>query len=255
MTAADLKAIEAQLAGMDFGEGATLDEGGGLPSFTLTITDAIFGTDAQYNDGGTTLLKLTGTDSENDKDRTILWSVGGKFEATRDGSRVAHSDNPKRNFNLKSTIGQHIHRMTRNAKFPGVVESARYWSTRDFREAANWKGLTFAFGDVEMIKFVEGGAEEKKMGHGPTAFVTGESKSPTAKSPAAKAPAASDKMAEAFAAIDGDRAGEIVAWAQTMATKADFMAGAKTAAPELMKDKALAAGLFSGALYAMLTGK
>lgn len=102
------------------------------------ITDAWFGTDNNYNDGQSTVLKLTVNDPELGE-QELMFPCGGGWEAG-DGGETVHHPAGARNYNKQSGCGL----MLDSAMANGLGDTLRATGHTPF-EAALWKGLDLVF--------------------------------------------------------------------------------------------------------------
>lgn len=111
-----------------------------IDDVTVTITDAYFTFDPQYNDGQTLLLKVQGTtDDEENPEFDQFFPCGNGWETTDKGKSASREDGKKKGFNKNSGYGMFFTRAI-NA---GAGEVLRDRGTP--MEADVWKGLTFHF--------------------------------------------------------------------------------------------------------------
>jgi hypothetical protein len=115
-----------------------------IDDYTGTITDAYFGYDAAYNNGGTCLLKLVV--SADDKtlfdggETTQIYTVGEGFEPINNGAQVAHESGKTKNFNKQSGIGLLIQSVS---EIDGGLDILR--GRGEAFDANIWKGLHVEF--------------------------------------------------------------------------------------------------------------
>lgn len=107
---------------------------------TVTITDAYFTFDPQYNDGQTLLLKVAGqTDDEENPEFDQFFPCGNGWETTDKGKSASREDGKRKGFNKNSGYGMFFTR----AIDAGAGEALKSRGTP--MEAEVWKGLTFHF--------------------------------------------------------------------------------------------------------------
>jgi hypothetical protein len=147
-----------------------------IEDYTGTITDAYFGFDAAYNNGGTCLLKLVV--SADDKtlfdggETTQIYTVGEGFEPTNGGAQVAHESGKQKNFNKQSGVGLLIQSV---ADIDGGLDILRERGTAF--DAGIWKGLHVEFYAKEFSAKINGEDRTwtrtliRSIGDGPTAEV------------------------------------------------------------------------------------
>lgn len=120
-----------------------------LDGLTGPIVSAEFGFNANMG-AGITCLNLTLTDDDGEEVEQSF-SVGGKFEANRDGSAIEGSGKINKNSNMGLLI-ESIKEVVDN---PGDVIG-------DPKQAENWVGLIFTWGSIER-EVVNPTTKEKKL--------------------------------------------------------------------------------------------
>jgi hypothetical protein len=147
-----------------------------IEDYTGTISDAYFGFDAAYNNGGTCLLKLVV--SADDKtmfdggETTQIYTVGEGFEPINGGAQVAHESGKQKNFNKQSGVGLLIQSV---ADIDGGLDILRERGTAF--DAGIWKGLHVEFYAKEFSAKINGEDRTwtrtliRSIGDGPTAEV------------------------------------------------------------------------------------
>lgn len=109
----------------------------GLPdNLTLTIIDARFTTNEQYNSGQSLMLEWDGeTDDPDNAELTVGFSCGGGWDAEDRGQRAVHMK--KKHFVKNSRIGKMIVRALELGAGPTLE------SRGDMTDARVWVGLKF----------------------------------------------------------------------------------------------------------------
>lgn len=104
----------------------------------ITISDAYFGFNADYNNGETLVLTIEGTtDDEDNKEYSGFYPCGGGWETTDKGKTASREDGKRKGFNKTSGYGLF---------FTAAIEAGAGDVLRERGtpfEAAVWPGLTF----------------------------------------------------------------------------------------------------------------
>ncbi len=215
----------------------TKETSGFLDGVRIWIDRAFFGTDAEYDEGNTTILILEGVregpdvDPENADFRQFL-STGSKWEHRDGGKTAVHADGSEefhamcayaRFFTAFMELGDDADKVLRGRGFPD--------------EAEIWVGLGMYVEQVE----VDFGNIGKKSVLLPTQYLgddrkaaSGGSGGPSSPSPKAKAAAAKAKAKAAAAGGDSDgMQAELVAFAKGFESHDEFLTAAYDKWPEI----------------------
>lgn len=152
----------------------------GLPDdIDITITDAYFGVNADYNNGETLVLTIEGTTDDDDlPEYSGFYPCGNGWETTDKGKTASREDGKRKGFNKTSGYGLFF----THALEAGAEDVLKARGTPF--EAEVWKGLTFHFkrlkhdykgdiGEVERLLPVEFKGEAGKGGAKPSAKASG----------------------------------------------------------------------------------
>ena len=119
--------------------------GSGLRSnYDLTINNAFFAPDAQYQDGATILLHIEGTD-EDGEEASEMYNVGKDWTSPDGGSTIISTKGSK-TINRSSMYGRFIQAVFEcDSKLPVLLEQRG-----DATDAKVWLGLTFHMDEQEI---------------------------------------------------------------------------------------------------------
>ena len=192
-------------------------ESGVLDDFDFTVTNAMFATDARYNNGETIMLQLEGTTDNPDIRETHLWFTCGKGWVSKDGGAtiVHESGKDGKNFNRSCKYARLIQRCLDDFGIGDVLDGRG-----DPWTASTWVGLRFHVNN-EQIDY--GTGIESKPTAMPTAFlgVVDGGESVSAETPAEKIARVKAEKAKAGAG-GGDLKSRVL---ETLRGHDDFSAG------------------------------